>query len=204
MRYELEHKAKTHTRIVKDAARRFRSEGLTGASVATVMRDTGLTHGGFYKHFPSKTDLLIESIGEAFEETARWLSRVAEHAPAGSAWKAIVAAYLSLDHCDHPERGCPLSALAPELGRSEPGVRMRVSADMVNYKDQLVGYMPGRRASDRDRAFFAIFSTMIGAVEMARMMSDAGARRLILNTARNFLFDAFSRKALAAESETQG
>jgi len=67
MRYDKEHKAKTHTRIVKDAAQRFRSEGLTGASVATVMQDTGLTHGGFYKHFPSKNDLLVESIGLAFQ-----------------------------------------------------------------------------------------------------------------------------------------
>ena len=191
MRYDREHKAKTHTRIVKDAAQRFRSEGLTGTSVATVMQDTGLTHGGFYKHFPSKNDLLIESIGEAFQETARWLSQMAEQAPEGTAWKAIVTAYLSLDHCDHPERGCPLSALAPELGRSEPDVRTRISTEMVNYKDQLVRFMPGRRATDRERAFFAIFSTMIGGVEMARMMSDAGARRLILDTARNFLLNSF-------------
>src|SRR6266704_3900745 len=56
MRYDKEHKAKTHTRIVKGAAQRVRSEGLTGASVSTVMQDTGLTHGGFYKHFPSKND----------------------------------------------------------------------------------------------------------------------------------------------------
>jgi TetR/AcrR family transcriptional repressor of nem operon len=70
---------------------------------------------------------------------------------------------------------------------------MRISADMVNYKDQLVGYMPGRRAADRERAFFSIFSTMIGAVEMARMMSDAGARHLILGAARNFLLSAFSK-----------
>jgi TetR/AcrR family transcriptional repressor of nem operon len=97
MRYEREHKAKTHKRIVNDAARRFRSEGLTGASVATVMHDTGLTHGGFYKHFPSKNDLLTESIEEAFEETACWLSQVAEQAPAGAAWKAIVMAYLRAD-----------------------------------------------------------------------------------------------------------
>src|SRR3982074_2377220 len=108
MRYEREHKAKTHKKIVEDAARRFRSEGLSGASVATVMQDTGLTHGGFYKHFSSKNDLLVESMGEAFHETARWLSQVAEQAPPADAWKAIVTAYLSLDHCDHPEKGCPL------------------------------------------------------------------------------------------------
>src|SRR5690242_17499658 len=112
MRYESTHKANTHKKIVEDAARRFRAEGLGGASVAAVMQDTGLTHGGFYKHFPSKADLLVASIGEAFDETAEWLVRVAEEAPAGSEWKAIVAAYLSLKHCDHPGNGCPLASLA--------------------------------------------------------------------------------------------
>src|ERR1700694_4317583 len=143
MRYELEHKAKTHKRIVEDASRRFRSEGLGGAGVASVMRDTGLTHGGFYKHFRSKNDLLVESIGEAFRETGSWLVYVAQQSPPATAWKAIVKAYLSSEHCNHPERGCPLAALAPELGRSDPNMKARISADMINYKDQLVRFMPG-------------------------------------------------------------
>ena len=187
MRYEREHKANTRQRIVEDAAQRFRSEGLSGASVATVMQDTGLTHGGFYKHFSSKNDLLVESMGEAFRETASWLVGVGEQAPAASAWKAIVTAYLSLEHCDHPEKGCPLAALAPELGRSEPGVKARISVEMVNYKDELVRFMPGRRIVDRERAFFVIFSTMIGAVALARLMSDTAMRQRILDTARDFL-----------------
>ena len=194
MRYEREHKANTRQRIVEDAAQRFRSEGLSGASVATVMQDTGLTHGGFYKHFSSKNDLLVESMGEAFRETASWLVGVGEQAPAASAWKAIVTAYLSLEHCDHPEKGCPLAALAPELGRSEPGVKARISVEMVNYKDELVRFMPGRRIVDRERAFFVIFSTMIGAVALARMMSDTATRQRILDTARDFLLDSFTSR----------
>src|SRR5712691_7325022 len=187
MRYEREHKANTHKRIVEDAARRFRSEGLSGASVATVMQDTGLTHGGFYKHFPSKNDLLVESMGEAFRETASWLVSIAEQAPTGEAWKEIVAAYLGLEHCEHPERGCPLAALAPELARSARDVKARISANMVDYKNQLVRFMPGRRIADRERAFFVIFSTMIGAVALARMMSDTAMRRRILDNATDFL-----------------
>ena len=149
MRYEPEHKANIHKRVVEDAARRFRSEGFSGASVATIMHGTGLTHGGFYKHFPSKNDLLAESIGESFQQTASWLVEVGEKATAVSAWKAIVTAYLSFKHCDHPETGCPLAALGTELARSEKDVKTRISAAMVNYKDQLVRFMP--------RAFFAIF-----------------------------------------------
>ncbi|MGH9695497.1 MAG: TetR family transcriptional regulator C-terminal domain-containing protein, partial [Bryobacteraceae bacterium] len=111
------------------------------------------------------------------------------------AWRAIVAAYLSIEHCDHPDRGCPLAALAPELGRSERKVKTRIGAHMVNYKDQLVRFMPGRRLLDRTLAFFVIFSTMIGAVAMARMMSDTAVRQQILGTARNFLFDGFGKQA---------
>jgi TetR/AcrR family transcriptional repressor of nem operon len=189
MRYELEHKAKTHKRIVEDASRRFRSEGLSGPGVASVMRDTGLTHGGFYKHFSSKNDLLVESIGEAFRQTGDWLVEIAEQSPPGEGWKAMIAAYLSPEHCDHPEKGCPLAALGPELGRSDPSVRGRISAEMVNYKNRLVPFMPGTTVADRERAFFVIFSTMIGAVEMGRMMSDATARERILGTTRDFLLE---------------
>jgi TetR/AcrR family transcriptional repressor of nem operon len=117
MRYRPGHKAEIHQKIVKDASRRVRTEGLNGAAVGAVMRDTGLTHGGFYKHFGSKDDLLVESVGEAFREIEETLVRAAQQPPPGEAWKAIVKAYLRPEMCDHPERGCPLAALAPELAR---------------------------------------------------------------------------------------
>lgn len=191
MRYKPDHKTETHKKIVEDAARRFRDEGLTGAGVAVVMRDTGLTHGGFYKHFGSKNDLLVESIGEAFREMGARLLRAAEQFPPETAWKAVVTEYLSPDHCKAPERGCPMAALAPELARSEPEVKKRILEEMVRYKDQLVPFMPGRRAVDRERAFFVIFSTMIGAIEMARMMPDPAARQRILTQTRDFLLKSF-------------
>jgi len=191
MRYKPEHKAETRKRIVEDAARRFRDEGVTGAGVAKVMRDTGLTHGGFYKHFGSKNDLLVESIGKAFREMGDRLVRVAKQAPPGAAWKAVVTEYLGLDHCNHRENGCPLAALAPELARSEPEIKNRIVGEMVSYKDQLVQWMPGRRAVDRERTFFVIFSAMIGAVEIARMIPDPIARQRVLTQTRDFLLNSF-------------
>ena len=71
MRYQPEHKAEIHQKIVKDASRRVRAEGITGAAVSAVMRDAGLTHGGFYKHFESKDELLTESLSEAFQRNSR-------------------------------------------------------------------------------------------------------------------------------------
>ena len=78
MRYSPDHKAEVRQRIVQDAALRVRGEGLNGAAVAAVMRDTGLTHGGFYKHFASKDDLLVESVREAFHDFAERLVHAAE------------------------------------------------------------------------------------------------------------------------------
>src|SRR6266702_5714750 len=103
MRYQPEHKAEVHQKIVKDASRRVRTEGLNGAAVAAVMRDTGLTHGGFYKHFESKDDLLLESLREGFREIIDTLVRAAEQTDRGEAWKAIVKTYLRPEMCEHPE-----------------------------------------------------------------------------------------------------
>jgi TetR/AcrR family transcriptional regulator, transcriptional repressor for nem operon len=191
MRYRPEHKAEVHQKIVKDASRRVRTEGLNGAAVAAIMRDTGLTHGGFYKHFGNKNELLLESLREAFREMADNLVRAAKQSHSEAAWKAIVKAYLSLEYCDHAERGCPLAALAPELARVDKGMRGQILAELVNYKDRMLPFMPGRRAADKERAFFSIFSTMIGATEIARMLPEPAMREKVLASARDFLLRSF-------------
>jgi TetR/AcrR family transcriptional regulator, transcriptional repressor for nem operon len=191
MRYQPGHKAEIHKKIVKDASRRVRTEGLNGAAVGAVMRDTGLTHGGFYKHFGSKDDLLVESLREAFREIEETLVRAAEQAPPGEAWKAIVKTYLRPEFCEHPERGCPLATLAPELARADKGLKPQIVAELVPYKNQMLPFMPGRRTVDKERAFFAIFSTMIGATEIARMLPDPAMREKVLGSARDFLLRSF-------------
>lgn len=191
MRYPREHKLKTHQKIVKDASERVRAEGLNGAAVAAVMRDTGLTHGGFYKHFGSKDDLLVESLSEAFREFTDTLVRAAEQSRSGEAWKAIVNTYLQPDMCEHPERGCPLAALAPELARVHKRMKPQIVTELVNYKNRMVPFMPGRRIVDKERAFFAIFSTMMGAIEIARMLPDPAIREKVLGSARDFLLRSF-------------
>jgi TetR/AcrR family transcriptional regulator, transcriptional repressor for nem operon len=191
MRYRPEHKAEVHQKIVKDASRRVRAEGLNGAAVASVMRDTGLTHGGFYKHFGSKDELLLESLHEAFREIADTLARAAEHSHPQAAWKAIVNTYLSPEYCDHIERGCPLTALAPELARFGQQMKGSVLSELVQYKDRMVAFMPGRRTADKERAFFSIFSTMIGTVAIARLLPDPAMRSKVLANARDFLLHSF-------------
>jgi TetR/AcrR family transcriptional repressor of nem operon len=191
MRYGREHKLEIHQKIVKDASRRVRSEGLTGAAVSSVMRDAGLTHGGFYKHFGSKDELLLESLHEAFQEIAERLGGIAGRSQPGTEWKAIVKAYLSPEHCDHAECGCPLAALAPDLARADKAMNSRILAEMANYKNHMLRFMPGRRTADKERAFLAIFSTMIGAIAMARILPDPAMRKTVLANARDFLLRSF-------------
>jgi TetR/AcrR family transcriptional repressor of nem operon len=102
-----------------------------------------------------------------------------------------VKSYLSLEYCDHPERGCPLPALAPELARVDEEMRSQILAQLVNYRDRMVPFMPGRRTADKERAFFVIFSAMLGAVEIARMLPEGMAQEKVLASTREFLLRSF-------------
>jgi TetR/AcrR family transcriptional repressor of nem operon len=191
MRYRPEHKAQVRQQIVKDASRRVRAQGLSGAAVAAVMHDAGLTHGGFYKHFSSKDELLLESLRSGFAEIADSLAQAAERSRPGTGWKTIVKAYLSPEHCNHTEAGCPLAALAPELARVDKSMKPRVVDELTTYKNRLLPFMPGRRTAEKERAFIVIFSTMLGAIGIARILPDPQARATVLATAREFLLRSF-------------
>jgi len=191
MRYRADHKAETHQKIVKDASRRVRAEGLTGAAVSAVMRDAGLTHGGFYKHFGSKEELLAASLNEAFRDMSHRLASIAGRSRPKVAWKAIVKAYLSPEHCDHPEAGCPVAALAPELARAGSVTKAQIARELTQYESELLPFMPGRGLADKRRNFIVIFSTMIGALGIARLFPDQAARSQVLASTRDFLLRNF-------------
>jgi TetR/AcrR family transcriptional regulator, transcriptional repressor for nem operon len=131
------------------------------------MRDSGPSHGGFYKHFESKDELLIESLSQAFREISERLADAGEQSEPGTAWKAIVKTYLSPEHCDHTECGCPLAALAPELARADKTMTAQILGELTKYKTRILPFMPRRRPADRERAFFVIYSTMVGAIAIA-------------------------------------
>jgi len=111
--------------------------------------------------------------------------------PPGEAWKAIVKTYLRPEMCEHPGRGCPLAALGPELARVDTRMKPQIVAELVNYRSQMLPFMPGRGTVDKERAFFAIFSTMIEAVEIARMLPDPAMRQMGPGSARDFLLRSF-------------
>src|SRR4051794_3963334 len=190
MRYEPEHKTRTRARIVRNAARKLRAEGLSGSGVASVMRASGLTVGGFYKHFRSKDALLADAISQAFDDSEKVYSSL-ENVPREERWKEIVRRYLSPEHCDHPDTGCPVAALATEIARAKVGVRKRVSALMTQRAERWLEFMPGTTTTERERNFLVIFSAMVGAVSVARILSQPADRERVLASVRDHLLRSF-------------
>ena len=187
MRYEPEHKTRTRDRIVRNAARKLRAEGLSGSGVASVMKASGLTVGGFYKHFRNKDELLTEAIAQGFSDSAEKVRSSLQDVPHEDRWKEIVRWYVSAGLCDHPDRGCPVAALAPEIARSKAAVRKRI----VGLMKEWVEYMPGVNATDRERNFFVMFSAMAGAVSIARILTEPADRQKVLASMRDHLLQSF-------------
>ena len=191
MRYDTAHKTRTHQRIVKSASRQFRAQGLSGPGVIEVMKASGLTHGGFYKHFRSRDDLLVEAVDESVREIGTKLIQWARQARPGEAWKEIVKKYLSIEHCEQPDKGCPIAALAPDIARTAQAVRKKILLRMEIYRKQLVEFMPGETASQREKNFTLIFTAMLGALLVARTMSDLDRKQRVLGLVRNHLLSSF-------------
>lgn len=191
MRYEADHKKRTHRRIVESASRQFRAEGMNGPGVAKLMKASGLTHGGFYKHFKSKDDLFIEAFDESVHEIGTMLTDWAKQGSRGEVWKEIVKKYLSVEHCEHPGTGCPIAALSPDIARARPAIRRKIRDSMEAYKKQLVEFMPGGTSGEKQKNFALIFTAMVGALAVARTMSDTEEKERLLGLVRNHLLASF-------------
>src|SRR6266852_6323429 len=122
MRYSAEHKQLTRGRIVRAAARRFRSRG-SEAAIGELMRDLRLTHGGFYRHFESKENLFAEAFEQGLKEVGDRVTKAIVHAPPGGEPKAPIDPYLDIEHCNDVSGGCPVAALASEVARRPRGAR---------------------------------------------------------------------------------
>jgi TetR/AcrR family transcriptional repressor of nem operon len=191
MRYEPEHKTRTRDRILRNAARKFRAEGLSGPGVASVMKASGLTVGGFYKHFRSKDELLAAAIAEGFSEFSDKVYASLQNVPPEDRWKQAVQWYLSTEHCDRSDTGCPIVTLAPEIARAKVGVRKRIAGLMKELTKRWAAFMPGSTATERERNFFVIFGAMVGAVSIARLFTEPADRQRVLASTRDYLLRSF-------------
>ncbi len=185
MRKSKEEAALTRKRIVTAAADEFRKNGIVATGLNDLMKAAGLTHGGFYKHFESKDQLVAEACAEAVETLIEKVKTAVAKGPG-----AAPATYLSTGHRDNPSAGCPLSAIGSELSRSDERTRAVATEGFLKLVDIMAGQF-GKLPRDtaRERALVAV-STMIGALTMSRMVSDPKLSAEILKEAEKSLSKA--------------
>ena len=184
MRYSREHKLETHARIVKRASVRLREKGAHGIGVADLMKDAGLTHGGFYAHFDSREALVIEAFTHAMDRsTERW-RKLAEQTPPEQRIAAIVDSYLTPMHRDDPGHGCAIPTLGAEIARESPRTRKAFAAKLEQMIDAIAAQIPDLpRKAARKQATAAI-ATMMGTLVMARVAGNGEFSEEILSSGR--------------------
>lgn len=179
MKVSREQAALNRERIVDVAAKLFREKGYEGIGVADLMKHAGLTHGGFYGHFKSKEDLLTEACQHALDTSlATWQRRI--DANPGQALAGISDAYLSRKHLEQPGSGCLAAALGQDVARIDSEVRPAFTQAAQRQFDLLAGLMPDDTPEQRRAAAIATFSTLIGAMVLARAVDDCALADEIL------------------------
>jgi len=191
MRYSQEHKLETRRRIVYEASRRFRGQGSEGFSIADLMHDLKLTHGGFYRHFNSKEQLFAEALASAVQEAHAKLTTGSDAKTPASQLRVIIERYLSPWHWANPAEGCPLAALASEMPRQPRAVRAAFDQALETYMDGIERLLPGKTRPERQRNFLVLFSGMAGTLSLARAVSDEQTRARLLHAAQEFYINAF-------------
>ena len=168
-RYGQEHKDATRRRIIGAAGRRFKRDGIDGSGIATLMADAGLTNGAFYAHFRSKDDLIASVIEEELRLQAAWVDALA---PGRAGVEQLVRAYLSPEHRDHPDAGCPSAALLDEIGRSDVLTQKAYTAGARTLVEQIAARLtPEDPAVAQGRAL-SLFTMIIGTLQLSRAVAD--------------------------------
>jgi len=184
MRYSREHKQETHARIVKKASVRLREKGAHGVGVADLMKEAGLTHGGFYAHFDSREALVIEAFAYAMDRsTERW-RKIAEQTPPEQRLATIVDTYLTPAHRDDPGHGCAVPALSAEIARESVKTRKAFAGKLEQMIDMMADQIPDlpRKAARKQAA--AALATMMGTLVLARVAGSGEFSEEILAAGR--------------------
>ena len=185
MRYSEQHKAKTHERVLKKAAEQMCRRGVQATGIANLMGKVGLTHGGFYAHFPDKNALIAEATGPMLEEGFAGVIAAAEAAPEGKKVRAMIDTYLSMQHRDSREV-CPVAGLAGEMARQSERVRNAYTGSIEDRLKLIARFFPGANEQERrDRARLMI-SGMAGTMMIAKAITDRKASDHFLEQAREF------------------
>lgn len=180
MRYSSDHKAETRERVLKEAANEIRAKGPDNVAVSGIMARAGLTHGGFYAHFPSKDALVKEAIGTMFADARARSDKIDADGDPRAVLRAYIDFYLSPAHRDRRDRGCPLPTLSGDFARSQPETRERFGAGVVGIATRLAAPLAKLGYADPDAEAHALLAQLVGGVALARAVGDAALSDALL------------------------
>jgi len=204
MRYSKEHKQETHARIVKKASVRLREKGAHGIGVADLMKDAGLTHGGFYAHFDSREALVIEAFAYAMDRsTERW-RKIAEQTPLDKRLATIVETYLTPVHRDDPGHGCAVPTLGAEIARESAKTRKAFAAKLEQMIDMMADQILDVPRKTARKQAMAALATMMGTLVLSRIAGTGEFSDEILASGREAVLDrAASGKPAAKKARAK-
>lgn len=170
---------------MRRASERFRKDGIAAVGMRTLMADAGLTHGAFYAHFASRADLVSAALEYALASTAASLRTAVEEAPEDGKLDALINAYLRLAHREHPELGCAVSAMAPEIAREDAEARSQFEMHNLAVIQLIAEVLPpGGTARARQIWAMSVFASMMGTLQLMRIAPDAREAREIMLAGR--------------------
>ncbi len=184
MRYSREHKQETHARIVRKASVRLREKGAHGIGVADLMKEAGLTHGGFYAHFDSRDALVIEAFAYAMDRSLEHWRKLAAETPPEKRLATIIETYLTPTHRDDPGHGCAITTLGAEIAREGPKTRKAFAARLERMIDLIADQIPGVPRKAARKQATGTLATIMGALIMARIAGSGETSDEILSAGR--------------------
>jgi len=204
MRYSKEHKQETHARIVKKASVRLREKGAHGIGVADLMKEAGLTHGGFYAHFDSREALVIEAFAYAMDRSNERWRKVAEQTPPEKRLATIVESYLTPLHRDDPGHGCAVPTLGAEIARESPKTRKAFAGKLEQMIDMMADQILDVPRKTARKQAMAALATMMGTLVLSRIAGTGEFSDEILASGREAVLDrAVAAKPVAKKARAK-
>jgi TetR/AcrR family transcriptional regulator, transcriptional repressor for nem operon len=199
MRYSKEHKQETHARIVRKASVRLREKGAHGIGVADLMKEAGLTHGGFYAHFDSREALVIEAFAYAMDRSMAHWRKTAEETPPEKRLATIVESYLTTLHRDDPGRGCAVPTLGAEIARESLKTRKAFAAKLDQMIDMIADQLPDLPRKAARKQASATLATMMGTLVLSRIAGNGEFSEEILAAGREAALGRGAASKVAAK-----
>ena len=205
MRYSREHKQETHDRIVKKASVRLREKGAHGVGVADLMKEAGLTHGGFYAHFDSREALVIEAFGYAMDRSMEHWRKMTDEVAPEKRLAVIADSYLSTIHRDNPGHGCSVPSLGAEIARESPKTRKAFAGKLDEMIEMMADFVPEMPRKQARKQAIATLATMAGAMLLARIAGSSELSDEVLKAGKDATLDVGRRepKAVAVRKTKQ-